>query len=1068
MWKLALTLAATVTLLTLVLDEKTHQLHADAKDAASEPCCALSSPSVDDLVALVSGQVGRGQQAPPRRGQTPAPRGTNSSSGYAKWFQQESSGKYPSPFGMYIEEQEFKEGSWDASTSGSAQVATGGGELPFLSLTFAGPGTVDVLLPRTFQTPLSDGEIYGLYAYARVSANAQTPLKVSLIIKTDDTLHLIGAPETVMSASQRRAVTITRGNTRQALEGMGGKELDLSCKGQPFRLGLRFEPIDAKSAQIRLEHVGMGTVATCCPAGEPASQREPGQADPGRRQRSEPPPRQGRREQEAKQPTKKVCCDDTRANADVVVDRNGQITFDVKLPDGLDSDFQPYAEIVDVEAGDVTDLYGNIDTSTTTWIDSFPCLKSIGGLSEDQIQDLVLGDPGLRDDGYRPEEAKALGEIAASVEELLEKEQKQLDWDKEDAKDDADETMKKAFPSAPSGSPWIFERNSSNPNEWAFYPGADIVFVHGLKTNHIKDLLSIGFEGSKERWTEEAGYGSVKRRNEAVKTKWESDANPSAAAASKNPEFYSGYFKKGAEWYWQEGEEQVAEGHIPVFLRGGVSGQGHNPFVASKTSNKGYANRYLIVAYNCADGAKPAAKAVLRQIADAMRYQTGVVNPVNANVKDGFGSRGLVIVSHSTGGLVTNVAMQLAKRRSKWNIGWLPDYVKLHVAADSAISGSRLATVAIAAGYAADEGLKAGLASIGLEPTSTLSTANAALQLIGIPIPVGNFGNELRESILFDLVPTVAQARWGRMFLGLAIGGKKSFTASDPDDYVPPTLCVPGAHPTQYSPLKYSFILTGLDDGVTNMNSASGNPTITWRWPSGFLGHPTLNYDLGIALSNLTTKVKIGPVTIGVIGSGMGHAKRANRFYFDMKDVILTPSPLDTNPDKAALGAWFFAAGPDYRLSPVGMLQEYGSSDPYRQRVISRYPNMFTALAASSDHYDGTIGSGGGVRWSDYQISGSEKNSEETYVVTANDTDVYRPFLPPAISGVGSSNPLNRPVLSGPLPQTMRFRGLRLYVKFRGRVRSLWIVKRSYLNLMNDEGQMKFDYVYWNVLGGGR
>lgn len=965
---------------------------------------------------------------------------------FRDWFQAASAKAYPSPLGNYWSSDNLQEADIFADNQAkvsTGRVAAGRSGVVEVSGDFAS-GAI-IAFDKFKHVPATDGEPQRIWMRFYAASSGRESYQLTPVLIRDKASFALGSTVTV-DRPDWKPLLIDLGKTRELLERSTKQPIDLSCKSPEFKLGLKIQktgPGREKGGSIFLDDVALGILAKCCP--EVARGDKPG------------------RPQE-KEVTKKLCCDD--ASLPFEMASKDSSIFNIKPPKDADEDFEPYAEVVNEDLGDVGGLFGGIDPKSTSWLDKFPCNKAIGGMTDSELKSLIEG--ALQEDGTKDEV-----EDSKSTEDAVgktEKEMGETDLEKELGASD-----KVGMPTPPASSnPWVYTRSSDKAEEWAFYPGADIVYVHGLKMDHLKDLLFL--PGNKERWVSKPDFDTLGERQLASRVKWDDSASPSMSAAAANPAFYDpngGYFKLGADWYWTEGENNVNDGHTDVFLDGLGPG-------------KSYVNRYMTVAYSCNDSAKNAAKALLRQLADAMRFGTGVVNRKNPLDKGGFGSRGLVIVSHSTGGLVTNIAMQLGKRNLNWGADWVVNHVKLHVAANSAMTGSRLASAAFALATIYD-GLGGGI-----------NPATAALVYVlkeaGLPLPTapGTATPILLRTILVDLVPTVAYNRWGRLFRNDNVpGGVLDFRATNPGKYVPPTVCLPTNHPTEFAPLKYTNLLLGLDDGVTNANSASGNPTGILRWPSGFVGPPGQNFDMGIFVSNFD-KVRLTwrgvTLTLPVAGSGLGHKKRAIRYTVDMHDTMFAPVAVAINPDLIAprvATLSYLAAGPNYRLSPTGMLQTVsptaipGSSPPrtYESRVMDRYPNMFTAIASAADHYDGTIGSSSRVSWPNYQATNAspdQQNFEETFVVGENDLGVYDQFSPPAfrnIAGLSNSSKtglLDRPVLNSPLSQHLHVRGIRVTFKLFGKVRSFWIVKRYYLLLAGTEQKSMFDYVYWSYLGGGR
>lgn len=201
--------------------------------------------------------------------------------------------------------------------------------------------------------------------------------------------------------------------------------------------------------------------------------------------------------------------------------------------------------------------------------------------------------------------------------------------------------------------------NNTNPlKEQMAYCGRDIIFVHGLMISNLVDRAN-GVKGAMTLWSDKKEFEK------------------------------GGYYKDKADANWQF--------HIQNYL-----------------ISKGYKNRYLIVTYNSSQDAETAANSVASQIRDAMETGKGVKMSIqdtrftlgdkNERIAKCFGKE-YVIISHSTGGLVTNIMLSTANKtktigspeQGKYgNIGFISDRCKGHIAMHSAISGSNIAAVAVA------------------------------------------------------------------------------------------------------------------------------------------------------------------------------------------------------------------------------------------------------------------------------------------------------------------------------------------------------------------------------------
>jgi hypothetical protein len=311
-----------------------------------------------------------------------------------------------------------------------------------------------------------------------------------------------------------------------------------------------------------------------------------------------------------------------------------------------------------------------------------------------------------------------------------------------------------------------------------------------------------------------------------------------------------------------------------------------------------------------------------------------------------------------------------------------------------------------------------------------------------------------QNSILMDLVPLVAQHKWG---------------ASVHDSPIP-TLTVGGAHPTYMSVLK-RILHPGYDDGVATVNSQFAIPNSTTVWPSGF-GPP-----LPFGFLRIFDKGLFGPLggrtlfNLGfanVSSTALNNPIRAIGFYKDQfSDKFFNPGSLFAAPPLAA-------SGPIPWTSPSGMRQPVEWEYELNRMVnpatdiavgynpLRRSPKHYSYLFSSSDHSSGTTtpGSVNYVNSPFFWQAGGEKNWEETRVLT--DPAVYLPYAMPYATD-------NGPLLDSTVrvPEE-RVRGLRIRYRVIRRWRltwkEAWIWKRTYYLLPDSENRVQFEYVYESVL----
>jgi hypothetical protein len=781
-----------------------------------------------------------------------------------------------------------------------------------------------------------------------------------------------------------------------------------TCDGKPIQMG--FVALAGREINSGIDNWSVNFNSTCCNAvtggdrsvvnaSTPRGSALSASILPGRRTEGAgvPTPTKegtGPREERDKV-TSRCCCDDN----EVPVDKNGTVV----LPPNVDMDSPPNFEYVDQELGDVADLYPGADTTLDTWCQKYPCKPAIGGAVPNEAENPDI-DIQLQDK-----------KVDANTEEIN---KEVTAWEKEIAEKEAETARKWKGPAAPKYTPP--GKPYSPPNKpgikYAF-GGRDIVFVHGLKLEHVLDRIQ-GKPEAQVNWKQPTSF----------------------PASTDNPEFYTGYYKKRAELTWRGSSHFVQGGHIEEFLR-----------------SKGYYNRYLVVSYNCSERLDVAVRSILAQIGDAMTYGTGVVDPANLTGPPprNFGTPSFVIVSHSTGGLVTDVALTAAAQIPSLQADYIPKYCKAHIAAHGAHRGSRLATAAIVlSGYTATA------APSWLWPM--LWTILGQIHPPASNIPTSPYGFQtFASSILLDLVPSVAQQRWGPYIHDVPVR----------------TLTVVGAHPTFLRPFKF-VLLPGFDDGVANIDSQAANPNNNLVWPSGFRTNAAglgQNFDLGVfgLGQNFSVPVSIGGnlvnFSVNISNTSLNSPSRAVNYYVNQKiDRISSPGNVLGFPQP-----FFFASGATPYISPTGMLQtieaEYASGSgavPLSANPLNRNPNIFSFLQSASDHFKGThdqVMGFNGVLYGNspiYDTANGERNFEETRVIT--DSAVYASYAMP----YGDNQPLLRPQNLPPVKE--RIRGLRVTftIKFFKKkwTKTYWVWKRRYHLLDEWETKRQFDYVYESVL----
>ncbi|HYI64688.1 MAG TPA: hypothetical protein VEW71_07370 [Allosphingosinicella sp.] len=317
--------------------------------------------------------------------------------------------------------------------------------------------------------------------------------------------------------------------------------------------------------------------------------------------------------------------------------------------------------------------------------------------------------------------------------------------------------------------------------------GRDIIFVHGLITTELEDLIRANHN-----------LGGSNAQNALIP--W-----PQGAAAFTSP---TGYFRKLALLTWSN------------FLRLKLA-----PAYQAAGASQG--PRFLVVAWPAGQRMEFGVHATLSQISTAMQTGAGVmtINPnqaatgaVSANLqKQGFCGRGCVIVSYSTGGPIAIAAMNMAAHDSRpWTTGSLralPTFIKGHVALHPALGGAQVAQHVIAAANTVGPACPAAVALLNAWSTSNwVPTAVAPCVAL----------QELNPTILYDLAPPSMNGLWRPI---MAMGGPSVSTTV-------PTLVVAGAHPTSNAVIHWQAqSLPGYDDGVVTVDSQLGRPWLPAAMP---------------------------------------------------------------------------------------------------------------------------------------------------------------------------------------------------------------------------------------------
>jgi len=530
------------------------------------------------------------------------------------------------------------------------------------------------------------------------------------------------------------------------------------------------------------------------------------------------------------------------------------------------------------------------------------------------------------------------------------------------------------------------------------FSGRDIIFVHGFMSEPIAKNFAfqsgLGWYG---------GYA----------TRWPADSS----------EFLTngGYWKQQANDYWDD--------HILRNLKGG------NPATPAS-------NRYMVVSWAPTQWMVFGLHATLRQMSRAIRFGDGVVNEADPADRSDFCSNKCVIVSHSTGGLVTDSAMSIAaETESDWaakqiwgNISFIPERIEAQVALQDAFSGSHLATLSVGAAIAA---ISAGQS---LGPICNL-LLNVAATLFGASNPcAGLFG--VLQSVLVDLVPAVSQVLWGPQ------------VASTPV----PVIMTASAHPTadplatKATQLGKLLLHPGYDDGVLTGNSQCADPTPMYSWPAGYIAEPTvtdalLNAGITAGLAPLTTPfiMAYSPVMFKVWDRGIEERRAVGYYKAQSLDRLLSLDSIIRNLP------YFAAAICTPYVSPTGMVNPVASNTP---NSLSRYPNHYSFIVTTSDHFSGPLNEGvpnsqcyeqTPLGSSNQCQNNASDNREEIRVIT--DSKIYD-WVSPRIKNQIEEREVGKKV---------KFKKFGIGFEW-------WLWKRVYHRLVGWETMTETDYVYEYVL----
>lgn len=631
----------------------------------------------------------------------------------------------------------------------------------------------------------------------------------------------------------------------------------------------------------------------------------------------------------------------------------------VVFPSYLDSITEPITyEDVDFISGDVSVLYSSFDTKLDTWYADLPCDPNIGGVLPPEVEEYDI-DQELVDTLTLYNNGVPVNVTADEIADSI------ISWENQIKARIILEVDSLAIkgPSAPPYTPPTHPF-CPDPDQNYIFGGRDIVFVHGLMTGALMDKIFDCDPGVWSEWRQPTIFpGNI-----------------------ENPEFYEGgYWKGKAVAYWHD--------HIERFFTS------HNIM-----------NRYLIVAWPSTERMEVGVQAVLAQIGDAMHSGEGVQNDLNPTDTEGFGTPSFVIVSHSTGGPLSDIAMSAAENNDNLQAGYVAEHCKAHVAYNAVFSGSRYATAAIVGAWYLSENV----------PEWVCPLVNFVMPVLGritgmsceeLACPLSTMFTYIRTSVLLDLVPVVTDLKWGSYINTIPMR----------------TVCFVGGHPSHKAPLKY-ILSPGFDDGVSNMNSQVANPNFPLLWPSGFRPNGPFGklktFDMGLWKSS--------------------HPLRAVGYFVDqVVDPFIGGSAL--------LKRTLVASPATPYVSPSGMVQSVGKIFSGGLDPMKRYDNHYSFIQSAWNHFDVT----------DPLESKGEVESEETRCIT--DPTIYHQYL---IGPRNDAAPLLQHYDSPRVQERVKGRKVSFTIKIlwkKFRI-SWWVWRRVYHNVVGWNTMSMFEYVYQLLL----
>ncbi len=497
--------------------------------------------------------------------------------------------------------------------------------------------------------------------------------------------------------------------------------------------------------------------------------------------------------------------------------------------------------------GTVTDLYPNIDTSTVNWYESLndPTTPA-GSASPCSI------------DNETPDET-------AEDEDMLldfEQEEEESDLSTEETEDflkDGELSQPHIIPFVQSGltpiAP-IKNQKCSKPilDPTKPFSGRDIVYIHGLQVASLKGNIEIPptFQG-----------------------RWPGDKNDFYKTASGNGEVYV-----EAEHYWQN--------HIQKML-----GSTTNP-----------SNSYLMANWSSSQRLEYGIHAVLTQIRDALSGENqGVTFSVSSRKhKQCFGDNGIVVITHSTGGLLASAMFGVAEAsvsnsliNSRFgDVRKIVSKIDAQLGINSAYRGSKFAKIML---YA--------LTEFSALPTLTKRVLGRAIGESWdrqIPNQISNLSNWW-NSVLVDLSPEGVEKFWKHFMVNSTIPtvvtiGSLAGTSMDE------------GQSGGFS--KISKLVPGFDDGVLSQTTQGAH----------LISRP-------IFLAQNKRFMKDKAVKRHKRLKMVADARKKNGRYNDKRNFYVTPY-----------------------LSPSGMLQNQSVKSLVAPTNL-RLANHYSLIQSTADHLDG-------------------------------------------------------------------------------------------------------------------